>query len=154
MLQWLLSESVSTKSIFTRNHIKEISVFLKTIVDNYGISINFKYVKSEDNPCDLITRGLSYTDFNKKLPFWLNGPKWLSTYQSSWPESDLGCLSAASKQQTQPVEISFNTCVDPQHVETLVDIQKYSDLNKLFRVTRYVLEAVNAIVRKTKENTA
>ena len=97
-----------------------------------------------------------YTDFNKKLPFWLNGPKWLSTYQSSWPESDLGCLSAASKQQTQPAKItaSFNTCIDPQRVETLVDIQKYSDLNKLFRVTSYVLKAVNVIVRKTKEDTA
>ena len=156
VLQWLLSESVTTKSIFTRNRIKDISVFLKTIVDDYGISINFKYVKSEDNPCDLITRGLSYTDFNKKLPFWLNGPKWLSTYQSSWPESDLGCLSAASKQQTQPAKItaSFNTCVDPLGVETLVDIQKYSDLNKLFRVTSYVLKAVNVIVRKTKEDTA
>ena len=67
VLQWLLSESVSTKSIFTRNRIKNISMFKKILVDTYGISLNFKHVNGEDNPCDLITRGFSFAEFNKKM---------------------------------------------------------------------------------------
>ena len=46
VLQWLLTVFAITKSVFTSNHIKEISVFLKNLVGNYGISVNFKYVEN------------------------------------------------------------------------------------------------------------
>ena len=66
VLQWLLAEFVNTKSVSIRNHIKNISVFLKNLVENYGISVSFKYVRSEDNLSDLITRDLSHDEFSKK----------------------------------------------------------------------------------------
>ena len=86
----------------------------------------------------------------KKCSFWLKGPERLSTYQESWPDSNFGCLSAASKQLTQHANVSvpFNVNVGPQDAGTLVDIQKYSDLNKLFRVTSCVFKGVNVILKK------
>ena len=111
----LLNLSVP-RAYLTRNRIKDISVFLKALSDNYGVPVKFKYVKSEDNPCDLITRGLSFAEFHKKLQFWLNRPNWLANFQNSWPESSLGCLSEDSKQQTQPTDVtaSFNVNLNQQ----------------------------------------
>ena len=126
-------------------------MFKNICVDSYRVSLNFKHVKGEDNPCDLITRGLSFAEFNKKRSFWLKGPEWLSTYRQSWPDSNLGCLSAASKQLTQHanVSVSFNFNVGPQDDGTLVDIQKYFDLNKLFRVTSDVFQRSQCHPQKT-----
>ena len=60
VLQLLLADSVSTNSIFTCNRLKDIVLFRKTLSDEYGVSITFRYVKSDDNPCDLLTKGLSF----------------------------------------------------------------------------------------------
>ena len=147
VLQWLLSDSVSTKSIFTRNRLKDISLFLKNLEEKYGIKVSFKYVKSEDNPCDLITRGLSFNEFNKKLSFWTQGPEWLPSYQISWPDSSLGCLSESSKRQTraQGASASFNIDLHARPENTLVDIEKYSTLNKLLGVTSKVFKVINKL---------
>ena len=138
VLQWLLADSVSTKSIFTRNRIKDIGMFKENLRDRYGVSLRFKYVRSEDKPCGLINRGLSHAEFEKNLEFWLNGPVWLPTYDSSWPESSLRCLSAASKLQTQPgkATASFNIEAGPLHIRTLIDFEKFSDFNKLAMFSR------------------
>ena len=70
VLQWLLADSISTKSVFTRNRVKDIALFKKSLLQDYGITVQFRYVKSEDNPCDLLTRGLSFNEFVKQLSFW------------------------------------------------------------------------------------
>ena len=61
ILQWLLADSISTKSVFTHNRLNDIALFKKSLLQDYGITVQFRYVKSEDNPCDL-TRGLSFNE--------------------------------------------------------------------------------------------
>ena len=80
VLQWLLADSISTKSVFTLNRVKDVALFKKSLLHNYGITIQFRYVKSEDNPCDLLTRGLSFNKFVKQLSFWQHGPQWLPDF--------------------------------------------------------------------------
>ena len=69
VLQWLLADSISTKSVLTRNRVKDIALFKKSLLEDYGITVQFRYVKSEDNPCDLLTRGLSFYEFVKQLSY-------------------------------------------------------------------------------------
>ena len=49
VLQWLLADSISTKSVFTGtcNRVKDIALFKKSLLQDYGIIVQLRYVKSE-----------------------------------------------------------------------------------------------------------
>ena len=49
-------------------------MFKWNLSEVYGVSIRFRYVRSEDSPSELLTRGLTYSDLYKK---WLSGPSCL-----------------------------------------------------------------------------
>ena len=142
VLQWLLADSISTNSVFTCSRVKDIALFKKSLLEDYGITVQFRYVKSEDNPCDL-TKGLSFNEFVKQLSFWQHGPLWLPDFRGSWPDSALGCLSAASKNLVAPsssVNATFN--VDVTSAEPLVDVDRFSSFSKALRVTTLVFKAI------------
>ena len=63
VLQWLFTGAVSNKNVFTRNRLKDITMYRNNLKRDFGVDIWFKYVKSEDNPCDLLTRGLTFAEF-------------------------------------------------------------------------------------------
>ena len=152
VLQWLLADSISTKSVFTRNRVKVIALFKKSLLQDYGITVQFRYIKSEDNPCDLLTRGLSFNEFVKQLSFWQHGPLWLPDFQDSWPDSALGCLSAASKSLVAPsssVNATFN--VDVTSAEPLVDVERFSSFSKALRVTTLVFKAIFKMRKLTED---
>ena len=69
MLHWLLAGSTSIKSVFTCNRVKNIEMFKKSLLQDYDISVQFRYVKSEDSLCDLLMRSLSFNEFVKQLSF-------------------------------------------------------------------------------------
>ena len=122
------------------------------MLQDYSIIVQFRYVKSEDNPCDLLTRGLSFNEFVKQLFFWQHGPLWLPDFRDSWPDSALGCLSAASKSLVAPsssVNATFN--VDVISAEPLVDVERFSSFSKALRVTTLVFKAIFRM-RKLKED--
>ena len=122
------------------------------MLEDYGITVQFRYVKSEDNPCDLLTRGLSFNEFVKRLSFWQHGPLWLPDFRDSWPDSALGCLSAASKSFIAPsssVNATFN--VDVTSAEPLVDVERFSSFSKALRVTTLVFKAIFKM-RKLEED--
>ena len=152
VLQWLLADSISTKSVFTRNRVKDIALFKKSLLEDYGITVQFRYIKSEDNPCDLLTRGFSFNEFVKQLSFWQHGPLWLPDFRDSWPDSALGCLSAASKSLAAPsssVNATFNA--DVTSAEPLVDVERFSSFSKALRVTTLVFKAIFKM-RKLEED--
>ena len=50
---------------------------IKELREKYKISINIRYVPTDQNPGDLLTRGLTYDAFEKNLYFWLHSPLWI-----------------------------------------------------------------------------
>ena len=153
VLQWLLADSISTKSVFTLNRVKDIALFKKSLLQDYDITVQFRYVKSEDNPCDLLTRGLSFNDFVKQLSFWHHGPQWLPDFRDSWPDSALGCLSATSKSLVAPsssINATFSVNV-VMSAEPLVDVERFSSFSKTLRVTTLVFKAIFKM-RKYRED--
>ena len=144
VLLWFLADSISTKSVFTHNRVKDIALFKKLLLQDYGITVQFRYVKSEDNPCDLLSRGFSLNEFVKQLSFWQHGPQWFPDFQDSWPDFVLGCLSAASKSLAAPsssINITFNVDV-VMSAEPLVDVKRFSSFSKAFRLTTLVIKAI------------
>ena len=137
VLQWLLADSITTKSVFTRNKVKDIQLFKQLLLQDHKLSIQFKYVSSAENPCDLLTRGLSFKDFAKQLHFWRHGPHWLPKFRDSWPDYTLGCLSPASKRLAAPTSVvnavvNVNTALPPPY---LVNLERFSCYRKALRGT-------------------
>ena len=65
VLSWLLTDLVKTKNQLACNRIKDIHRMIKDLKDKFKIPISFKYVPTDQNPADLLTRGLSFDVFKK-----------------------------------------------------------------------------------------
>lgn len=40
-----------------------------SLKENHSLIPNFQYVRTEDNPADLLTKGISFKEFQKELVF-------------------------------------------------------------------------------------
>ena len=138
VLSWLLSDVVKTKNQFARNRIRDVHRMKKDLFDQYGIPIHFKYVSTDQNPADLLTRGLTLDQFKQNLDFWIHGPKWIQSTNVVWPSHDLSCLSAINK------SIVLSTCIsNVKTLQPIVPFDRFSKLNKLIGVTARMLEFLN-----------
>ena len=57
-LSWILSGNVKSKNIFAKNRVNDIKLLRDDVRQNYNIECKFRYVPTELNPSDLVTRGL------------------------------------------------------------------------------------------------
>ena len=138
VLSWILSKNVKSKNIFAKNRVKDISGFREEYYNKFNLQCKFKYVPTLENPADLLTRGISVKEFLTKLKFWQNGPTFLLGQPGdAWPDDSLGCLSQEVKIMTKTVVISS--------LEPLLPIDKYSDVNKLIRVTSLVFSFLSKL---------
>uniref|UniRef100_A0A0M3IUX5 Integrase catalytic domain-containing protein n=1 Tax=Ascaris lumbricoides TaxID=6252 RepID=A0A0M3IUX5_ASCLU len=74
VLRWLVSRKVLP--VFIANRIKEI---------REAVGVEFRYVKSEDNPADIATRGAT-PEMLENYRLWWKGPKWLIEPPDKWPQ--------------------------------------------------------------------
>ena len=72
LLNWLIIKEPKVKQKFVCNRL------LEAVVKDFMIPVVYHYVNMDDNPADMITRGLSYKKYLSKLKFWLEGPEWLT----------------------------------------------------------------------------
>ena len=79
VLSWLLSNVVKSKNQFVKNRLKDIHNMVSEISEKISVNVSFKYVPSENNPADMITRGLSTDKFKQQLDVWVSGPEWLQS---------------------------------------------------------------------------
>ena len=142
VLSWILSGKVKTKNIFANNRIKDIYRFRQELESKFDVTFNFRYVPSEFNSADLLTRGLTFTEFMKKFDFWIHGPDFVRERQMIWPRENLGCLSAESKSLTC-VTVTKNM------EQPLLCLEKYSSYNKLILTTYYILKFIALKISKT-----
>ena len=101
---------------------------------------------TNDNPADLLTRGISATDFHAST-LWKHGPHWLPS-ESQWPswnssqvlhihtpEAIAAEATTDEATQTEPTE-------ETAGIHCIVDVSRYSTLTKLLTLTAYVLRFV------------
>jgi len=141
VLTWLLTGKVKTKNVFARNRIKDIAEMRQHVKEDHNLEISFRYIPTDQNPADLVTRGLSFKDFQVQKSLWLHGPKFLNLEPVQWPVRSLGCLSAESK------VLALNI-TNP--VECALPVDKYSNVNKLFNVVSLVLRFITKARRKVR----
>jgi len=144
-LSWVLSGCVKSKNVFANNRVKDVTQFRKDIKDRYGLTCKFRYVSTDVNPADMITRGISLREYDSNRDLWLHGPEFIRKSEMIWPEKPLGCMSDLNKTM-----MMSNVCTNV--VQPIFPIEKYSCLNKTFRVTSLVLKFVYLLKKSRKSS--
>ena len=107
----------------------------------YNLDIVFKYVPTDQNPADLLTRGLSLNKFKDLLQFWTYGSEWLKTADSDWPVNKLNCLSEANKKTIQTNVAIDNDQFRGSKVEC-IPTKSFSNYGKLLKGTELVFRFI------------
>ena len=126
-LQWVLHGGKKNKSIFVKNRIQDIRRMISSLKEEHLLQPEFHFVRSEENPADLLTRGLSLKEFRKKFSLWLSGPEWLASAPIYWPEID---WSNTEIRTVTSVLSTFQATQDPP----AIDFSKFSNVGTLLRV--------------------
>ena len=136
VLHWLHS----TKQLkpFIGNHTREINKL-------FPVSL-WRHCPTNDNPADLLTRGISAREFHAST-LWKHGPHWLPS-ESQWPswnssqvlhihtpEAIAAEATTDEATQTEPTE-------ETAGIHCIMDVSRYNTLAKLLTVTAYVLRFV------------
>ncbi|XP_065902524.1 uncharacterized protein [Dysidea avara] len=134
-LHWLFSKKKLQQ--FVSNRVNEIHRLLP--------NFTWHYCPTECNPADLLTRGIS-SQCLKTSDLWHHGPDWL-TQESQWPT-----WNVSEVLHLQVEELVADTCTLVTHSSTtipgihnIVLVSKYSTLQRLLRVSAYVLRFIHNI---------
>ena len=146
VISWILSQNMKSKNIYARNRVLDIHVLQDDLSKKYGINVQLKYVATDQNPGDLLTRGLSLDTFKKNLTFWLKGPAFIQSHNVQWPSHDLGCLNDISKSMIMCTQSTPVVVVQP-----LVPFDNFSDLKSLLSATAVAIEEVETSKNSSKE---
>ena len=86
-LDWVVDKRVKSKTNnFASNRVKDITLMRSNLLQDYNIDILFRYVPTDLNPADLLTRGITFKQFKSKLQFWISGPTFIQNFPINWPE--------------------------------------------------------------------
>ncbi|XP_077990939.1 uncharacterized protein LOC144445271 [Glandiceps talaboti] len=118
VLCWLRSDK--TLPCFVRNRVNEIH----TVLPN----TTFKYCPTQDNPADLLTRGINARKLNES-ELWWHGPTWLKN--GDWPVSRLTTNTIVQDQQETAMVVNsakLDTVTRTSGINVIIDVKRFSSL--------------------------
>lgn len=118
-----------------KNHNSKLEVFVRNrveLVNGKLLPEQWSYVKTTENPADLLTRGISVTSLAKSS-LWSNGPVWLT---EKFEKIECG----PPPQSASPTRDACTLIACETKDESLLD--RYSDYDKLVRVLCAALDFV------------
>ena len=132
----LLSRLPKTWKTFVQNRVSEIQKILPRS--------EWSHVPSEENPADLASRGCS-ANILIQSTLWWSGPPSLAAPATTWPDMKIDVPDPPEVNKTvQQLQISVTT-------NLFLEPKSYSDLQKLIRITAYILFFVKKL-RKCNEH--
>ena len=112
----------------------------------------WRYCPTSSNPADLPSRGVKPSELTSTI--WYTGPKWLHEPQ---PRAEVDSGSAASQceevereRKATPTTVMAVGCTSHSSIEKVIDVNRFSSLSKLLRVTAYVLKVTDLLKRRSK----
>ncbi|GFU65893.1 uncharacterized protein TNCV_5011911 [Trichonephila clavipes] len=97
-----------------------------------------------ENPADYVSRGANFeTIINSQ--FWMHGPQWLRTTENNWPKN-LNCDFSSTDPCEYEEQVFTFAC--ELNTASVINLSKFSSLQKLLRVTSWVLRFVHNICNK------
>ncbi|XP_008548603.3 uncharacterized protein LOC103572001 [Microplitis demolitor] len=123
VLHWINTPAYRLKT-FVSNRVAEIQ--------EVAASCYWRHVSSQDNPADLISRGLLPSEFMASS-IWFEGPSWLLQKSSLWPNEELNSIDIP---ELKPI-IPKIACMKIELKEYNL-IERYSSFSKLQKVIAYI----------------
>uniref|UniRef100_A0A1U7XZ01 Uncharacterized protein LOC104241631 n=1 Tax=Nicotiana sylvestris TaxID=4096 RepID=A0A1U7XZ01_NICSY len=137
VLGWINSKA-SNYHTFVANRISDIQQITSTE--------QWKHVRSEENPADLISRGLTPKGLINNQ-FWFYGPRFLHGSETMWPPQHSHLTCALELRQRAEVSV---TAVQIKESLSLFNTIKYNNsLRRLQRIMAYVLRFISATQQST-----
>ena len=140
-LYWIIVENKEWKQ-FVQNRVTEI----RSLVP----AESWRHCPGIQNPADIPSRGVSATELQGKMDLWLHGPQCLEGCTE--PEKQVletfprECLMEMKSKDREKVTFSMVNSNRP----TVVPCEDYSTLQRLLRVTAYVLKFIRIIRKQQK----
>ena len=137
VLHWIRSESTTFKAF--------VGIRVSEIQTTWDPSL-WRHVPSKLNPADDLTRGLTVDEMHGR---WMHGPSYLKLPKSQWPSEIIG----APKEDPERKNEKFIFAVT--NMEPVIQPQKYSNWNRLVRVTAYCLRFIHNLregIKKSKDS--
>ncbi|GFR15756.1 integrase catalytic domain-containing protein [Trichonephila clavata] len=129
---WIRGDSSAFKP-YIKNRVQEIQLLSDT--SQWG------HCPGKNNPADLLSRGTSAVKLAQN-ELWWNGPPWLKLTPDHWPNRHRDILDSELCSEELEYRSSVHEAVTQQR-ESLVDINRFSSLKKLLKVTAWVSRFVN-----------
>ncbi|XP_043468116.1 uncharacterized protein LOC122502236 [Leptopilina heterotoma] len=127
VLSWLKLEPCTLKT-FVSNRVADIQ--------NLTCITDWHHVSSQDNPADMLSRGMKLVDL-KNSSLWWHGPTWMLENDlkfSNMEESSIKLPEIKSKTQ-----VATNVLMKMP----IIQFERYSDLMKLKRIMSYIYRFIN-----------
>lgn len=135
VLGWLQGEPSKWKP-FVANRTKSITEIMKPSC--------WRYVKSEENPADAASRGISASQM-KNQTLWWQGPQLLQSFDE---KCDVNQVIYTTDQEVRSKQnASKVNCVQNNSVESIIVqlLQKFSSINKIIRIVAWLLRAFKTV---------
>ena len=106
----------------------------------------------KENPADIGSRGVLATELKESMLWW-KGPTWLVGPREEWPKKGLIVETPESVEEVKKssVLVVQEVHVKVSNVSCVVDINRYSKLDKLLRVTSLVVRFIFNLRARVKE---
>ncbi|GMR55930.1 hypothetical protein PMAYCL1PPCAC_26125, partial [Pristionchus mayeri] len=146
VLHWCKPEFCKPVGVFVSNRTKKINEIRDQLSTLHSVQYHHpRHVRSEYNPADHATGGLSANEMNEPTHQWWIGPEWLNNEPNSWPNDDLSTLQC-------PSFLSFpsvcSTVVLPPPMDIIIDLSRFSSFRKAINVTATVFRFISRCASK------
>ena len=114
----------------------------------------WNHVSGTENPADLGSRGVSSSVLCQSKLWW-EGPEWLRKENNFWPISLALEDSKDIASERKKVNVMSVVSSEKHSIGEIIEIARFSSLNRLFKVTAYVMRFIQNLkqkVRKEKVN--
>ena len=112
-----------------KNKLKDIHPIIRGLKEKKSLILKFRYVHTDQNHANLLTRGITLEKLQQDLRFWCLGPEWLSKSPIEWPASEFQFLSSKNKFIVQSALLNY--IVTNSESQPVIPFDKYSSFNKL-----------------------
>lgn len=140
VLTWIRTHPYRLK-VYVANRISE----LQELIPPHS----WHYVKSQDNPADCATRGLSPSELLTHQLWW-NGPEWLHLPSDFWPKPEFTLVTNQDTLEIKSNPLNVLVTTEKAKHNNMDLLEKYSCFRKLVNVMAYTLRFIHNLQENTR----
>ena len=110
---------------------------------------DWRYCPSQENPLDIGSRGMPASELNQNVLWW-QGPTWLTESEERWPSEGSVLPTTDSREEKRATSILVTQTDLVVRIDKVIEIDKYSCIRMVLRVTAFLKQFCFNVSKKTK----